>query len=383
MEKFLPYGRQEISEEDIRAVTEVLKSDWLTTGPMVPKFEAAFSEFTKAPHSVAVSSGTAALHAAMFALDIKAGDEVIVPSLTFAATANAVVYQGGTPVFTEIKPADLLIDPNDVEKRITKRTKAIVAVDYAGNPCDYDSLKSIASKHGVALVADACHAIGGNYHGKPVGTLADISCFSFHPVKHITTAEGGMVTAMKEEYAARAKLFRNHGITTDHRERSEKGLLNYEMVELGFNYRLNDILCALGLSQLSKLKEWVARRNEIAKKYRELFRGNELISCLAECPGVYNAYHLFVVKVDFARAAITREKLYLKLKENKIGMSFHYPLVHLHPYYRKKFQTKEGALPITEAENSKIISLPMYPGLTNQDVSRISEVLINLLNQNG
>jgi perosamine synthetase len=219
----IPYGRQTIGDDDIAAVVEVLRGDWLTTGPKVGEFEEAFAGIAGTANAVAVSNGTAALHAAMYALGIGAGDEVIVPAMTFAATANAVVFQGGTPVFADVDPETLLLDPAAAESRITSCTKAIVAVDYAGQPCDYDRLRALASRHGLALVDDACHAVGGAYRGRPVGSLADLNTFSFHPVKHMTTGEGGMVTTDSPDFARRMRMFRNHGITTEFRQRQQSG----------------------------------------------------------------------------------------------------------------------------------------------------------------
>ncbi|HDL77540.1 MAG TPA: aminotransferase class I/II-fold pyridoxal phosphate-dependent enzyme, partial [Lentisphaerae bacterium] len=280
----IPYARQLIDEDDIRAVVDVLRSDWLTTGPKVEEFELAVAEFAGARFGVAFSSGTAALHGAMFALKVGPGDEVIVPSLTFAATANCVAFMGARPVFADVVEDTLLIDPADVERKITPRTRGIIAVDYAGHPCDYARLGDVARRHGLFLVADACHSLGARYRGRPVGSLADMTVFSFHPVKHITTGEGGMVVTDHEEWARRLRMFRNHGITrdpadfspltsdlrpptSDHRpptsdlrpqssdHRPPSSVLRppssdsswfYEMVELGFNYRLTDIQCALG-----------------------------------------------------------------------------------------------------------------------------------------
>jgi perosamine synthetase len=240
----MPYGRQVIDETDIEAVVQVLRSDWLTTGPRVEEFEQAVARCVDAPYAVAVSNGTAALHAAMYAIGVGPGDEVIVPAMTFAATANSVVYQGGTPVFADVEPQTLLLDPLQVAAKITPRTKAVVAVDYAGQPCDYTALRDIVEKHGVLLIADACHALGASCEGKPVGSLADLTVFSFHPVKHITTGEGGMVVTAHAELAARMRLFRNHGISSDHRQRHQLGTWYYEMTDLGYNYRLTDLQCA-------------------------------------------------------------------------------------------------------------------------------------------
>ncbi|MGZ3671995.1 MAG: UDP-4-amino-4,6-dideoxy-N-acetyl-beta-L-altrosamine transaminase, partial [Bdellovibrionota bacterium] len=374
----IPYGRQSIDDADIAAVVRALKSDWLTTGPLVAEFEREVSRISGAKFGVAVSSGTAGLHSAMFALGISAGDEVIVPSLTFAATANAVLYQGGLPIFADVTSESLLIDPADVEKRVTKKTKAIVAVDYAGNPCDYDSLRIIAEKHGLALVSDACHSLGGSYKGRLVGTLADLSVFSFHPVKHITTAEGGMIVTNNETYSGRMKLFRNHGITSDHRERAEKGTCHYEMTALGFNYRLTDIQCALGLSQLGKLGQWVTRRNEIAALYNKSFASLPFIKTLRTQTESINAHHLYVIQLNLEMLSFTRDQALLSLRDSGIHANVHYPPTHLHPYYKERVGTRHGMLPVTERICDRIISLPMFPGMSDQDVGRVIEAVSNL-----
>ena len=365
-EKFIPYGRQSIDKSDIDAVVEVLKSDWLTTGPKVDDFEKAICDYTSAKYAVAVNSGTAGLHAAMFAAGVGKGDEVIVTTMTFAASANCIVYQGGTPVFADILPDTLLIDPEHVESLITSRTKAIIAVDYAGQPCDYDRLNEIADKHGLLLVADACHSIGGKYKGKNVGTLADMSVFSFHPVKHITTGEGGMITTDNEELYNKLKLFRNHGISTDHRQRSESGSWFYEMIELGYNCRITDFQCALGISQLAKLDLWVERRKEIAERYHGVFISCNNISPLMVDDHLSHAYHLYVVKIGFDQNK-DKSEFFKYMKDNGVGINVHYIPVHLHPYYQKIYDTKPGLCPVAETAYEEIVSLPLYSSLTVED----------------
>jgi UDP-4-amino-4,6-dideoxy-N-acetyl-beta-L-altrosamine transaminase len=365
----LPYGRQCIDEDDIAAVVEVLRSDWLTTGPRVAEFEGAFAAETGAGEAVAVSSGTAALHLAMAALRIRPGDEVIVPALTFAASANCVVYCGGTPVFADIDAETLLLDPADVSRRITPRTRAIVAVDYAGQPCDYDALRALADEHGLALVADACHSLGATEHGRPTGSLADLTCFSLHPVKHITTGEGGMITTGDGELAARLRSLRNHGITTDHRERSESGAWFYEMVELGFNYRLTDFQCALGQSQLRKLPAWIERRQELASLYDAEFAKAPGVDRLAVRPDVSHAYHLYVVRVA------ERDRVFGTLRDAGIGANVHYVPVHLHPFYRERFGTGPGLCPVAEQAYAEILSLPLFPQMDDGDAAFVIEAV--------
>jgi len=374
----IPYGRQNIDEDDIQAVIETLRSDWLTTGPKVEEFEQVFAESVGARHAVAVSSGTAALHAAMYALGIKPGDEVIVPSITFAATANCIVFQGGTPVFADVDPKTLLIDPQCLADRITSRTKAIISVDYAGQPCMYDELSQLAGRHGLKMVDDACHALGAFYRGRSVGSLANLNVFSFHPVKHITTGEGGMITTDEPELARRMKIFRNHGITTDHRERLIQGGWFYEMVDIGYNYRLTDFQCALGLSQLVKLPKWIAGRRMIASRYDEALAGIPGVHPLAVNPEVTHAYHLYVVCV-----AGDRDAIFASLREKGIGVNVHYIPVHLHPYYRKRFGTGPGLCPTAEEAYGKILSLPIYPGMSAADVERVIGALKEVVDCHG
>ena len=366
----LPYGHQYVDEADVHAVAEVLRSDWLTTGPKVEELERVFGESTGATEAVAVSSGTAALHAAMFALDIGPGDEVIVPAITFAATANCVVYLGGKPAFADVEHDTLLLDPGKVEAKITSRTRAIIAVDYAGQPCDYDTLREIANAHGLALVADACHALGGSYKGKPVGSLADLSTFSFHPVKHITAGEGGAITTDDPQLAQRMRIFRNHGIPTDHRQRAEQGAFFYEMVELGYNYRLTDIQCALALSQLGKLPRFVCRRQAVAARYDAAFSEVRAVQALAVQPGVSHAYHLYVTQFDLPCLRVGRTELFGALRAENIGVNVHYIPVYWHPFYRR-LGYQRGTCPVAEAAYERLVSLPMYYGITDQDVDHV------------
>ena len=382
-QKMLPYGRQWLDEQDIAAVVEVLHSDWLTTGPKVDEFEQAFAEFVGAREAVAVSSGTAALHTSMYALDIGPGDEVIVPAMTFAASANCVVFQGGTPVFADVDEETLLLDPAQVEGKITPRTRAIIAVDYAGQPCDYDALQAIADRHGLALVDDACHAVGGSYQGRPVGTLAELNTFSFHPVKHLTTGEGGMVTTNDLELARRMRVFRNHGITADHRQRDQQGSWFYEMVDLGYNYRLSDVQCALGLSQLHKLPGWVSRRQGIAQRYDATFAEVSAVRPLAVRPDVSHAYHLYVVRIDTEALGIDRDAVFRALRAENIGVNVHYIPVHLHPYYRDRLGTEPGMCPVAEAAYERIISLPIFPRMSDHDVDDVIEAVSKVAMQHA
>lgn len=370
----LPYGRQCIDEDDIRAVTDVLRSTWLTTGPKVEEFEKTFADFVNTKEAVAVSNGTAALHTAMYALGVCPGDEVIVPTMTFASTANAVVFQGGRPVFADSNSETLLIDPEDVVRKMTPRTKAVIAVDYAGQPCDYDRLKEICREKNIPLVADACHALGGEYRGRLVGSLADLSTFSFHPVKPLTTGEGGMITTDNPVYASRMRRFRNHNLSSDHRERHEKGSWFYTMDDLGYNYRLTDIQCALGISQLKKVSQWSRRRQKIARQYDEAFRGLPLCP-LKVSSDVSHAYHLYVVLLESQKLSASRDEIFQALRAEGIGVNVHYIPVHLHPFYRQTLGTKPGDCPRAERAYESMLTLPLFAGMTDQDVSDVIEAV--------
>jgi perosamine synthetase len=362
-----------VDDDDLQAVAEVLQSDWLTTGPAVDTFEKAVASYVGGKHGVAVSNGTAALHVAMYGLGIGPGDEVIVPPMTFAASANAAVYLGAIPVFADVEPDTLLLDPAAAEAKITPRTKAIVAVDYTGQPCNYDVLQSIAQRHGVALLADGAHALGATWHGRPVGSIADVTTFSFHPVKQITTGEGGLISTNDDAIAARMRTFRNHGITTDHRQRAEYGSWFYEMVDLGFNYRITDFQCALGTSQLRKLPAWLERRRQIAARYDAAFAAVRCIHPVAVRKGACSAYHLYVVQVDR-----DRQHFFQELRARGIGANVHYIPVHLHPYYRRHFNTGPGLCPVAEAAYERILSLPMFPRMNDDDVDRVIRALVEI-----
>jgi len=382
----LPYGRHEIDDDDAAAVARALRSPWLTGGPLVGEFESALARTVDAAHAVAVSSGTAALHAAMFAIGVGPGDEVIVPPITFAATANAVVYQGGTPVFVDVDPDTLLIDPAKAAQAITPRTRAIVSVDYAGQPCEYDALRAaIGDRRGahgaaIALVADACHAIGArDERGRAAGSLADLTAFSFHPVKHATTLEGGAVVTDDPSLAARMRTFRNHGITADHRTRAERGSWLYDIEELGFNYRLSDVQCALGISQLDKLRRRVERRQAIARDFDRAFASIPEVRPLSVRSGVSHAYHLYVVRFDTTRLSADRATIFSALRREGIGVNVHYIPVHLHPFYRQRFGCEPGLCPTAETAYESIVTLPLFAGMTSGDVADVIEAVAKVV----
>ena len=374
----LPYGRQWIDDDDISAVVEVLRSDWLTTGPKVTEFEAAFAEYVGAKHAVAVSSGTAALHAAAFACSLSKGDEVITTPLTFAASANCVLYQQATPVFADVRPDTLNLDPEQVRKKITPLTKAIIPVDYTGQPADMDSMNRIAGDHGLIVIEDAAHAPGAQYKGRRVGALAHMTVFSLHPVKHLTTGEGGVITTDDPGLAQRLRLFRNHGLSSDAKERHEKGVFFYEMVELGYNYRLTDIQCALGLSQLAKVDKWLERRREIAARYGDVLGAMPELELPAVRPDCQPAWHLFVILLNLDKLRVGRTEVFQALRAENIGVNVHYVPVPWHPYYRE-LGYEPGNWPVAEDAYERMLSLPIFPTMTEEDIDDVFEALKKVL----
>ena len=367
----LPYGRQSIGEDDIQAVVDVLRSDWLTTGPKVAEFEESFAAWVGAKHAVSFSSGTAALHGAAFAAGLKPGDEAITTPMTFAATANCVLYQGATPVFADVSTDTLNLDPEQVAARITARTRAVLPVDYAGHPADLDAILELAARHGLIVIEDASHALGAEYRQRRTGGIAHMTVFSFHPVKHLATGEGGMVTTDRADCAEALRRFRNHGISSEARQRQTAGQWHYEMVLLGFNYRLTDMACALGLSQLKKLKANLMRRREIAERYSTVFAGLAGVTLPAVRADVSPAWHLYPIRLNLEKLTADRAQVFRALRAENIGVNVHYIPVHRHPYYRDRFGYRGGEYPIAEDAYERLISLPMFHGMSDQDVEDV------------
>lgn len=361
MKNFIPYGHQWINEEDVREVAKTLRTDWITQGPKVEQFEKAIAKYCGAKYAVAVSSGTAALHLAYLTAGLKAGDEVITTPLTFVATANAAVYCGAKPVFADIQEDTLNIDPKEIEKKISKKTKAISIVDFAGHPCDYDEIKKIAKKYNLLIIEDAAHSLGSEYKGKRVGGLAALTILSFHPVKAISTGEGGMILTNDKRFYEKLKVFRHHGIV----KRPEKGGWYYEVKEPGYNYRITDFQCALGLSQLKKLDRFIKRRREIVAKYNKAFKAVEEIITPIERNYVKSAWHIYPIQLK----NLNRKKVFDALRRQGIGVQVHYIPLHLQPFYKNTFGYKKGDFPKAERYYQRAITLPLFPAMTNKDIA--------------
>ncbi|MCD6429743.1 MAG: UDP-4-amino-4,6-dideoxy-N-acetyl-beta-L-altrosamine transaminase [Deltaproteobacteria bacterium] len=377
--KLIPYGRHFIDDSDISSVDEVLRSDWLTTGDKVDEFETAVANYVGASHAVAVSSGTAALHCAFVAAGIGVDDEVIMPTLTFVADASMVAFLGGRPILVDVRRDDLLIDVDAIEDMITPRTKAILVVDYAGQPCDYASIRQLSDRYGLCLIADACHSLGASYGGAPVGSLADLTIFSFHPVKHITTGEGGMVVTDKIEFAEKIRKFRNHGITVDHQLRAQTATWTYDVEEFGCNYRITDFQCALGISQFAKLPSWLLRRREIAHRYDLAFKESPYISSLFVNNQLKHAYHLYVVRLNLDDLQIDKAEIFKKLRNAGIGVNVHYKPLNLMTAMQRKYAYMSGDFPVAEKAYDEILSLPIYPAMRDSDVQKVIDTCLHIL----
>ena len=368
----LYYGKQWIDEDDVKAVAEALTDDLITCGPRVAALEKKLCEVTGAKFAVAVSNGTAALHCACIAAGIGAGDEVITSPITFAASANCAVYVGATPVFADIDPETYNIDPDSIEAHITDKTKAVVAVAYTGQSVEYDRIQKICDKHGLILITDAAHAIGTKYNGQPVGSIGDMTCFSFHPVKTVTSGEGGAITTNDPELYRKLRLASQHGIVRNPDElvHESDGAWYYEMQELGFNYRLTDIQSALLISQLNKLQKFSDRRKEIVNKYNEAFKDVPEIIVQKEIPESDTTRHLYVIQLDLDKLKCTRREFFDALSAENVQPQVHYVPVYYFPFYEKRGY-KKGLCPEAEKLYNGMMSIPLYPLMTDSDVDDV------------
>lgn len=370
-EKFLPYGHQLIDDEDIKAVIETLKSDYLTTGSKVKEFEDKLANYCGVKYAVVVSSGTAALHCAYYAAGIKQGDEFITTPITFMATIAAGVFCGANPVLIDVSIDNINMNPYEMTKIKDKsKVKAIVPVDFAGHPVNLDAIRLLAKLHNWVVIEDACHALGAEYKGKKIGSISDMTVFSFHPVKVLTTGEGGAVLTNNQEYYEKLLKFRNHNIV--------KGshYWEYEIQDFGLNYRLTDIQCALGVSQMNRLDSFIERRRYIAKCYNEAFKDCEKIITPIEYASVKSAYHLYVIQLN----SLDRNKVIQQLVDKNIGAHIHYIPIHYHPCM-KRFGYKKGDFPIAEKYYNRCLSLPLFPSMTDKDIQDVINTLKEVVNE--
>ncbi|HKD68839.1 MAG TPA: DegT/DnrJ/EryC1/StrS family aminotransferase [Candidatus Binataceae bacterium] len=379
---FLSFHVPEISEDDISAVAEALRSGWLTAGPRVKEFEARFADYTGAANAVAVNSGTAALHLALEAAGVGAGDEVLVPTLTFAATAEVVVQLGARPVLVDCSPDTLNVDPAALEKAVTPRCKAVIPVHFAGHPCDMDAIADLAKAHDVVVVEDAAHALPARWRGRMVGTVGDLTCFSFYATKTITTGEGGMITTANTDWTERMRIMSLHGISKDAWKRyTAEGSWRYEIIAPGYKYNMTDPAAALGISQLARCDDFRQARLRCQALYDEGFAGEPAIQTPMERESVEHAWHLYVIRIDPSQLRINRDQMIDLLKERHIGVAVHFIPLHLHPYYRDTYGYTPADFPNASAAFERIISLPIYPRLTGADIQDVIAAVTGIVRE--
>ncbi|WP_371389709.1 UDP-4-amino-4,6-dideoxy-N-acetyl-beta-L-altrosamine transaminase [Bacillus pseudomycoides] len=377
---YLPYGKQSIDEDDIQAVINVLKSDFITTGPTIKQFENQVAAYVGAKYAVAFSSGTAALHGACFAAGISHDDEVITTSMTFAASSNCVLYQGGVPVFTDIKSDTYNIDPNLIKDQITNKTKAIIPVHFTGQPVELEKISKIAQEYNLTVIEDAAHALGSTYKKKKIGSISDMTMFSFHPVKHITTGEGGIITTNNEDYYQKLLQFRTHGITRNPNNLTENhGPWYYEMQFLGYNYRMTDIQAALGLSQLQKLDSFIAKRKQYVSMYNMALKDLPEVILPKQLDHVDSSWHLYIIQLNLPMLKVDRKEIFQALQQENIGVNVHYIPIHLQPYYQKLGYQK-GICPNAEKLYESIITLPLFSEMSEQDANDVIQAVKKVIN---
>jgi len=377
---FLPYGTQWLDDKEINEVVDTLKSDWITTGPKMKKFEEAFRKFRNSRYAVAVNSGTAALHISTSSIDINAGDEVITTPLTFVASANCIVYRGGTPVFADIKKDTYNIDPDEIRKKVNPKTKAIIPVHFAGQPCDMDEIIEIAEENDLYIIEDAAHAIDAEYKGKKIGSISDLTTFSFHPVKNITTAEGGMVTTNNDDLYNKLLMYRTHGINRDAIKRfGKEGGYNYDMQYLGFRYNLSELHSALGIVQLKKLESFQAKRRKIVKIYNRELQYIDEITIPYVKDNIKHSWHLYVIQLNIEKLKVDRDQIFKAMRAENIGVNVHYIPIHYHTYYQKKFGLQKGILPNVEWLFPRLLTIPLFPKMSEKDVYDVINSLEKVL----
>ncbi len=376
----IPFHVADLGEEEAQAAADVVRSGWLTMGPKTVEFEREFASYIGAKHAIGVNSCTAALHIALEAIGLSQGDEVLVPTTTFTATAEVVVYFKAIPVLVDVDPTTLCIDPIDAERRITSKTRAIIPVHFAGQPCDMDKIQELAARHHLEIIEDAAHSLPASYRGTPVGAISKLTAFSFYATKTMTTGEGGMVTTNDDDLAARMKIMRLHGIGRDAWKRySSEGSWYYEVLSAGFKYNLTDIQSAIGLVQLTKCTQMRNRREEIALKYNEIFSQCGLLQTPIVLDDRESAWHLYVLRLNLDRLTIGRAEVIERLKQQGIGTSVHFIPLHMHPYYRDSYGYSAEALPVATAEYQRSISLPIYPGMSPDQVTYVTEQVLSIV----
>lgn len=379
-DEFLVFGSPLIEQPEIDEVVASMRSGWLGTGPKVARFEQLFKEYNGSPYAIAVNSCTAALHLSMLAAGIQPGDEVIVPAMTFAATANAVIHAGGQPVFVDCERDTMNIDPAAVEAAVTAGTRAVIPVHFAGRPCDMDAIMEIAQRKGLEVIEDCAHAIETEYHGRKAGTFGALGCFSFYVTKNIVTGEGGMVVTASEDHADLIKVLALHGMSKDAWSRfSDEGFKHYQVIYCGYKYNMMDIQAAIGMHQLPRVDRYWQRRWEIWQRYDEAFAGLPALTPAPPEPDTRHAYHLYTLMLDLENIDITRDRFMDEMAARNIGTGVHYVALHLHPYYQETFGCAKGDFPNAEWISERTVSLPLSPKLSDEDAGDVIDAVTEIL----
>jgi dTDP-4-amino-4,6-dideoxygalactose transaminase len=379
-DRFIVFGAPKIENAEIKEVVASIKSGWLGTGPKVKKFEDMFKKYKGTKYSIALNSCTAALHLSMLAIGLKPGNEVIVPTMTFAATANAVIHAGGIPIFADCERDTMNIDPLDIERKITQKTKAILPVHFAGRPCNMDAIMSIAAKYNLKIIEDCAHAIEAEYKNKKTGTFGDLGCFSFYVTKNIVTGEGGMIVTDNEDYANQIKILALHGMSKDAWRRfSDEGYKHYQVIYSGFKYNMMDIQAAIGIHQLPRIEKYWKRRQEIWNKYNEAFKDLPVFIPSPVETNIKHAYHLYTLLIDIDNLKINRDQFLDEMTKRNIGIGVHYIALHLHPYYQQTYGYKRGDFPNAEWISERTVSLPLSAKLIDDDVEDVVRAVIGIL----
>ncbi|MFC1570437.1 DegT/DnrJ/EryC1/StrS family aminotransferase [Candidatus Omnitrophota bacterium] len=379
--EFLPFALPLIGKEEEDEVVDTLSSGWLTTGPKTKRLESDFADYLGAKNAICVNSCTAALHLALVALDIGEGDEVITTPITWPATANVVIHTGAKPVFADVEKDTLNIDPESIEEKITDKTKAIIPVHMAGQPCDMDKIHKIAKKHGLYVIEDAAHAIGAKYKNKKIGTMSDITCFSFYPIKNMTTIEGGLITTENDEWADKMRIASLHGVSKDAWKRyASTDVIHHEVVYPGFKYNMSDIQASVGIHQLRRLDSFIERRREMTRIYNDVFKTMDAINIPKSIKDIKHAHHLYIIILDTDKLKVGRDVIMQALSKENIGIGLHFRSLHIQQYYKEAFGYEAQDLPVAEYLSDRILSLPLYPKMNQYDIDTVVKAVSKVIN---
>ena len=378
--ELLPFHQASIGEEEVKEIIQTLNSGWLTTGQKTRLFEKTFADYIGCKHAIGLNSCTSGLHLSLVVSGVSSGDEVITSPITFPATTNVIVHQNAKPVFVDVEPETLNINCSEIESKINDSTKAILPVHFAGHPCDMDAIISLAQKHNLTVIEDAAHALESKYHGNKIGAIGNFTAFSFYATKNITTGEGGMLTTNDDHYADKLRILSLHGISKNAWKRyGKEGFQHWELLMPGYKYNMFDVQASLGIHQIKKVESFLNRRVQIVKKYNDAFEKTEEIQLLKPESNIKHAHHLYVIVIKTENLKVSRDKVLNEIQKRGIGVAVHFRSLHLQPFFKQHFNYKKGMFPQAEYLSDRVISLPLYPKMTDEDVSRVIETVLGVL----